>query len=195
MRWDFLREIVRKGVHLTIILVIVAYIIILNVYGKMIALMSLVGLLIFILIIEYLRLDWDIRNPVLDFLIRPKEIGKIHGAVYFLSATIICFAVFDFNIALAALLMATFGDMFAAVLGQKYGHTMIYKKKTLIGAVSELIVNLIVGFLVLFTYTNIYIIIIMAFTATIIEILSESIDDNLAVPLLTGFLGQLLMMV
>ena len=88
-----------------------------------------------------------------------------------------------------ALLMTTFGDVAAALIGKKYGVTLIFRDKTAIGGLSELLVNLIVGFIVL---SNVYIIITMAFTATIVELLVSELDDNLMVPLFTGFAGQLI---
>jgi len=51
------------------------------------------------------------------------------------------------------------------------------------------VINLIVGLLLL---SNIYIILIMAFTATIVETFVSELDDNLFVPLFAGFVGQLL---
>ena len=50
-------------------------------------------------------------------------------------------------------------------------------------------VILIVGLILL---KNIYIIIAMAFTATIVETFISELDDNLFVPLFAGFVGQLL---
>ena len=194
MRWNFFREIGRKTIHLMILLVIIGYVTIARSYGQVYGLMAIILLLLIFLILEYIRLELDIRIPFFDFFIRPKEIGRPYGAIYFLSATIICLAVFDFRIALTALLMTTFGDMAAAVIGQKYGHLIIFKKKTLAGTMAELFVNLIIGFVVLMSYTNIYTVIIMAFTATIVETLVETLDDNLMVPLFTGFVGQLLLM-
>ena len=84
--------------------------------------------------------------------------------------------------------MSTFGDFSAALIGKKYGVNLLFRDKTTIGSLSELIVNLIIGFIVL---SNIYIIIAMAFTATIVEILASELDDNLMVPLFSGFIGQL----
>ena len=113
----------------------------------------------------------------------------MHGAIFFLTATILCLAVFDFKIALAALLMTVFGDMFAALVGKTFGKTLVFKNKTLSGALVELVINLVVGLIIL---NNIYIIIAMAFTATIIETFVNELDDNLFVPLFAGFIGQLL---
>ena len=194
MKWNFFREIGRKTIHLMILLVIMGYWTISKTYGKTYALMALILLLLIFLILEYIRLELEIRIPLFDFFIRPKEIGRMYGAVYFITATIICLAVFDFKIALTALLMSTFGDMAAAVIGQKYGHIIIFKKKTLVGGMTELCINLVIGFIILVNYTNIYVILAMAFVATIVEILVETLDDNLMVPLFTGFIGQLLLM-
>lgn len=84
--------------------------------------------------------------------------------------------------------MATFGDFIAALIGKKYGVTLFFRDKTAIGGLSELLVNLIVGFIVL---SNVYIVITMAFTATIVEIVVSELDDNLMVPLFSGFVGHL----
>ena len=114
----------------------------------------------------------------------------MYGVIYFLSATIISLAVFNPKIALAALLMTTFGDMIAALVGKRYGTTLIYRNKTWAGFLGELITNLIVGFLVL---DKIYVILGMAFVATIVETLVDELDDNLLIPLFSGFVGQVIL--
>ena len=189
MEWNFLDELKRKAFHLTLIIILVLYYILEKSVSKQIALVTLVFILIFLLAIEYLRLELNIEFPIITQLIRAKEERRMHAAIYFLSATIISLAVFDFKIALAALLMAVFGDMFAAIVGQRFGKTLIFKNKTLSGCLTELIIALIVGFIIL---GNIYIIIAMAFTATIVETFVNELEDNLYVPLFAGFVGQLL---
>lgn len=189
MAWTFLDELKRKALHVTILLIIILYLILEKSVSKQISLLTLVFLLLFLLVTEYIRLELNIELPLVRQLIRAKEERKMHGAIYFLTATILSLAVFDFRIALAALLMTVFGDMFAALIGQRFGKTLIFRDKTLTGCLMELVVNLIVGLLVL---NNIYIIITMAFTATIIETFVSELDDNLFVPLFAGFAGQLL---
>ncbi len=185
----FLNEIKRKAIHVAILLIIILYAILEKSVSKQISLFTLVFILLFLLVAEFIRLELNIEVPIIRQILRAKEERKMHGAIYFLSATIICLAVFDFKIALAALLMTVFGDMFAALVGQIFGKTLIFRNKTLSGGLTELVVNLIVGFIVL---NNIYIIIAMAFTATIVETFVSELDDNLFVPLFAGFVGQLL---
>ncbi len=184
-----LQEIKRKAIHVAILLVIILYSLLEKSVSKQLSLFTLIFILLFLLVTEYIRLELNIEVPIIRQIIKAKEERKMHGAIYFLTATILALAVFDFKIALAALLMTVFGDMFAAIVGQGFGKTLVFKNKTLTGCLIELVVNLIVGLIVL---NNIYIIIAMAFTATIIETFVNELDDNLFVPLFAGFVGQLM---
>ncbi len=193
MTWDFFNEIGRKIIHITILIVLVVYVAFNQQYGKQIALLVLTALLIFFFVLEYFRLELNWKMSFFSAFIRPKEQHRMYGVIFFLSAAIILLAVFDFPIALAALLMTTFGDMTAALAGKKYGTTLIFRNKTLVGFIAELTVNLIVGLSIGFLFSlNIYIPILMAFTATIVETLLDELDDNLIVPICTAFVGQVI---
>lgn len=193
MEWDIVNEIGRKMIHLLILLVLVGYFAIDAQAGKQIALLTLVGLLAFFLILEYFRLELNWKMPFFSIFIRPKEKDRMYGVIFFLSATIISLAVFDTEIAIAALLMTTFGDMAAAIFGKKYGSTLIFKNKTIIGFFAGLITNVLVAVIIAFAVSiNIYIPLIMAFTATAVETLVDELDDNLLVPIFAGFIGQVL---
>ena len=188
-----LQEISKKAIHIIILIALIGYAIIENQFSQQTALMALVALLMLFILLEYFRLELNWKIPFFSQFIRSKERDRMFGVVYFLSATIICLAVFDFRIALAALLMTVFGDMLAAIVGKKYGTTLLFRNKTAVGSITELVVNLIVGFAVLINFTNVYVILVMALTATIVEIVVDELDDNLLVPLISGFIGQLLM--
>jgi phytol kinase len=195
MQWSFLHEVGRKIIHLTILIVLLIFFAIKNQLGQQAAFLFLVTLFVIFLVLEYLRLDLDFKLPFFHKFIRPKEQYKVYGVIFFLSSTIIALAVFDTAIAVAALLMTTFGDMTAAIAGKKYGTTMLFKNKTVTGFVTELITNIIVAIIISLTFSiNVYILIIMAFVATITETLVDELDDNLAVPLISGFIGQILVL-
>src|SRR3989344_9315781 len=140
--WSILNELAGKAVHLVIILALLFYVVIKQQYSQTSALIFLVALLLIFLVLEYLRLDLNLKMPLYSLFIKPKEETRLSGAIYFLSATIICLAVFDFNIAIAALLMVIIGDAVAAMAGKRYGKTLLYRNKTAIGALAELIINL-----------------------------------------------------
>lgn len=191
MAWLFIQELGRKIIHLGILFVLIGYAVISDQFSKQIALFVLTGLLIAFFIMEYLRLEMNWTPRIVTWFIRPKESNRVSAVIFFLSATIITLAVFDFRIAMAALLMATFGDMAAALIGTRYGSTLFFRDKTVAGSVAELAVNLLVGFLVL---NNVYVILVMAFGATMAEILVSELDDNLVVPVVAAFLGQITML-
>lgn len=196
MNLEFFHEIGKKIIHLTILVILILFFAIKNQVGEQAAFLFLVALLILFLAVEYLRLDLNFKPSFLRHLIRPKEQYRVYGAIFFLSSTIIALAIFDTAIALAALLMTTFGDMSAAIAGKKYGTTMLFRNKTVVGFVTELITNLIVAIVIsLFFSINIYILIIMAFAATITETMVDELDDNLTVPLVSGFIGQILILI
>ncbi|MBL7055848.1 CTP--2,3-di-O-geranylgeranyl-sn-glycero-1-phosphate cytidyltransferase [Candidatus Woesearchaeota archaeon] len=193
MTWEFVHEIGRKIIHLTILIVLALFFTIKNRSGEQAALLFLVGVLIIFLILEYSRLELKLKLPFFHQFIRPKEQYRVYGVVFFLTSTIICFAAFDTPIALAALLMTTFGDMMAAIIGNKYGTTMLFRSKTVVGFGAELLTNLAVAVAISLMFTiNIYVPIIMAFAATITETMVDELDDNLIVPVVSGFIGQIL---
>src|SRR3989338_3763087 len=203
MVWGFFHEVGRKIIHITILIVLAAYFFIQDslvaagytaVLAKQVALLSLVALMIIFLILEYFRLELEWKMPFFSQFIRSKEQNRMYGVIYFLSATIISLAVFNKEIAIAALLMTTFGDMVAALIGKKYGTTLIYRNKTWAGFLAELATNIVVGFIVLTNLPGyIYIVLGMALSATIVETLVDELDDNLLIPIFSGFAGQVIL--
>ena len=198
MVWGLFHELGRKIIHITILFVLAAYFFIQDslvsagytaALSKQVALLFLVALLLLFLILEYMRLELGWKMPFFSQFIRPKEQNRMYGVIFFLSATIISLSVFDYKIALAALLMTTFGDMVAALVGKRYGTTLIYRNKTWAGFLAEMGTNLVVGFFIL---GNIYIIMGMALSATIVETLVDELDDNLLIPIFSGFVGQII---
>jgi len=195
MGWEIFHEIGRKILHLIILVALIVYFAIKSQAGQQAALLFLVVLLLIFLILEYFRLDLNLKIPFFHKFIRSKEEHMVYGAIFFLSSVIITLAVFDTAIALAALLMTAFGDMSAAIAGKKYGTTMLFRNKTVVGFVTELTTNLIVALIISLLFSiNIYITIIMAFAATITESLVDEMDDNLMVPIVSGFIGQILLL-
>ena len=186
-------------------------------YSKQVGLLALTGLLILFLIAEYLRIDRKWNIPILTsfykVVMRGKENTRMGGYVLFSIGAIICYAAFDIRIATAAILMCTFGDLAAAVIGRAFGKIWIpfLKKKAWEGCTAEFLVDVVIGFIIIRTLIGgspwwlvsfsfagsapIWIIIIgMALTATVVETIVSVIDDNLAIPVIAGFVGQMLLM-
>ncbi|MEK7523944.1 MAG: hypothetical protein AAB588_02830 [Patescibacteria group bacterium] len=133
----------------------------------------------------------QINNTFFRLLnLRKHERDNVTGAIFLVISTIIVFAAFDYPIALLALLFTTVGDLAAAIMGMAFGTTKIFRNKSYVGTLSGLIVNIIMSYLILPDYPEIFL--PMAITASMVEMLTQKLDDNLTVPLFSGFIGQLI---
>jgi phytol kinase len=183
-------EIKRKLVHLTSIIYVIIYCLIKEFFSQPAAILILVFILICLSILEFLKMKFDRKIPFFHQLYRENEKNTISGCIYLVIGMIIAFSVFEFSIALTAVLMMIFGDTASAIIGRLGNHKIDHIKRTWEGVISELLVDLIIGFIFL---NNIVIILFMAIIATVTETLLKPIDDNLAIPVVAGFVGQILM--
>lgn len=188
MTWDFKKELARKAVHLLSIFFIIIFVVVSKSYGTKLALLALVLLLVFLMEIDYVRVELGKKIPFISRFFRRKERNKHGGQVFFLIGAIISLAAFDFRIAISALLMTTFGDMAAALIGKRFGKTWITKDRAIEGILAEFMVDVILGYIIL---GNWIVLLVMAITATIVETAISKLDDNLMIPLFSGFNGQM----
>lgn len=191
-----LKEILRKLIHVAVLGLIFAYTYLAIHFSPKIGILALTALLMVFLELEYIRLDYRPRFTrklakfIEKLLLRKREKNHLIGSIYIVSSTIIAFAAFDYPIAFLALLLMIFGDMASAIFGMAFGGPQIFRKKTWIGGFAGLFTNLLVGF---FIFPDLPLLFIpMAFSASIIETLTQKIDDNLTVPIFAGFIGQML---
>jgi dolichol kinase len=210
--WSFKKELIRKSIHLFSVIFLVSYVLVSNSVTPKVGLLFLSFMLIILFELEYVRLELGEKIPFVRKLWefrRDKEKHHMGGEIYFLLGSIISLAIFDVRIAATGILMVTFGDMSAAVIGSRYGrHFMpFFEKKAWEGFLAELFVNFLIGFLVLrvpiggrmwWESTVLpsgdpmwLIIIVMAVTATVVETAVTKLDDNLLVPVIAGFNGEI----
>ncbi|AKB84603.1 diacylglycerol/polyprenol kinase family protein [Methanococcoides methylutens] len=137
-------------------------------------------------------MEKEIKIPIFWKLYRSKEKNKLSGNIQFLIGSIIVISVFPKEIASAAILMTTFGDSAAALIGISYGRNWIkgLPDRAWEGVISEFLVNLCIGYLFL---SNWIIALTMALAATIVETLTYKLDDNLMIPLFSGLAGYLVL--
>ena len=160
-------------------------------FSKEFAMVCLMILFLIGLVVELVRLQ--VRPgaiKIFDKFFRKHEVDHASGSLYVLISSVICFAVFDYWIAVVAMLMMIFGDLFSAIIGKSVGGPKIYKDKTWIGTISGLIANFLVGIIIL---PFPLIVVPMAVVATITELFSDKLDDNLTVPMFAGFVGQMIL--
>lgn len=181
------RELQRKAVHATSVLIVIFYYFL----PKEAILLPMTLFLILFLEVEFIRIDLRLKLPFFHKLYREKEEGRLSGNVFFFIGAIIAISVFSKEIAIAAILMTTIGDAFAAIFGKRFGKTWIPKLKdrAVEGCMAEFVVDLLIGLVFLNSWL---VILVMAGTATIVETVVNKIDDNLLIPLFSGFNAQIL---
>lgn len=207
MTWNFKHELARKFVHFLSIFVILVYFLASDYFNSKIALFFLVAILLIFLEFEYLRIDSGQKIPVLNklwaYLRRKKEKNTIGGDVFFLIGAILVLAVFNVHIAIAAILMTTFGDLSAALIGKRFGKHYYMKERAWEGTLAEFVVDVLIGIGVFIIYAGMsftspstwILIIVMALTATVVETLVYKMDDNLLIPVFAGFNGQIAVLI
>ena len=182
----------RKLFHVLGLGYILAYWLAFKIFNSsQIAMLLLLSVLLIFIAIEFFRITEHRKIPILHVLWRPKEENTLGGQVYMILGIILAFAIFDFPIALAVILMAVLGDMAAAIFGIAFGkHWMKGLKDTAWeGVIAEFAVDIVIGYLII---GNWIIIIPMAAMATLVETIFPHVDDNLAIPVFAGFIGQTL---
>lgn len=189
MNKDLKFELRRKFFHFLSLIYILIYIYISQYFSHRTALLTLTFIFIILLFIEFIKIKYNRKVPLFQKLYRKGEKDHLSGSIYLILGAIIAFAVFDFEIAVTALLMVVFGDIASCLVGLSIGkHWMKNIPHTSWeGVFAEFVVNIIIGFLFLKIFI---IVLIMALVATFVETVLSSSDDNLAVPLLSGFAGQ-----
>lgn len=187
-------ELKRKAVHALVSIYLIMYWVALRYFGFRVAILVLLGTLLFFIIIDFFRIAEHKRIPIVHILWRQKEENSLGGQVYIMIGMIIALASFEFSIAVAVILMTIFGDMAAALFGIRFGRTWIkgLEETAWEGVIAEFVVDLFIGWLVV---GNWMIFIPMAFMATLVETIFPHVDDNLAIPVFAGFTGQCLMLI
>jgi len=186
------QEIIRKFIHISSgILISVLYI----VSEKDLLIISLLFTLFVILFLEVLRFRGMVSVPFL----RDREKKKIGGHAFFMLGAFISILLFDKQIAIASILMLAIGDaasgLAQAVKRRTLDREEAYKRG--IKPPDVILIMLSVSFLVgYYTIDSLTIAISGAIGATIadgvhLRIYGLSIDDNLTIPLYSGFLMSL----
>lgn len=181
----------RKLIHVLGISYVLGYWVFLKLFSHTIAMLILLFVFITFIGIEYFRINEHRKIPIIHVLWREKEENSLGGQVYYILGIIIALAIFDFRIAIAVILMTIFGDMAAAIFGIAFGKHWIKKLPNTAweGVIAEFVVDLAIGYFIIGSWI---VIIPMALMATFVETAFPHVDDNLAIPVFAGFIGQTL---
>ncbi|MBC7319056.1 glycerol-3-phosphate acyltransferase [bacterium] len=169
------------------------------------ALITLIGIVLFVsFIADSLRIlhkktgDFLSREITRGFRVyKAKERKRISSITTFLLGVLLTFLLFKESIAIASLSFLVFGDMMAKIVGINYGKRVIFNseaKKTLEGLIGFFSISISSAyFLWLSNMLPLWIGIVGAIVASIVEVFPFPVDDNVSVPVISGAIMSFLL--
>ena len=191
-----MREISRKAIHIFSVIIPLLHIYIFK--NKIDMIIFLSAMVIFCFFIEIFRNQNSFISKFfkkyLSFMMRSFEKqGSLTGSTWVFLGALTTIILIPQPFSLLALFFLAFGDTLAALVGMKFPFLKV-GNKTLSGFFACFIMCLFVGLILNFEISS-KIILIGAFTAAIAELTSIKINDNISIPVLSGFamyLGSIL---
>tara|TARA_E500000178_G_C16944899_1_gene718297 strand:+ start:398 stop:973 length:576 start_codon:yes stop_codon:yes gene_type:complete len=182
-------EISRKFLHLFSSIIPLSYLWIFK--EKSLVLDLLLILSIFSILIELFRFKIELINNIFkkffNFMLRKNELkGSITGATWLIIGNLITVYLYPINIAVPALIFLSIGDSFAALFGKKIPKLKI-GSKSIIGTLAGIFSSLPIALLVNQALPT-HVLVIGAVTAMLVELLPLPLNDNLTIPILSGFI-------
>jgi dolichol kinase len=192
----FKQELIRKATHLGALVIPGGYYILGLERMTAALIMLVIGLTMLLIDISRMR-DWwlwrNVARHVIGSVIRKHEKdGDFTGATYILLSSALTIFLFQKPIAIAALSFIIVGDSFAAVIGRKYGRIK-FANKSLEGSLGCLLGTVIVALLAPGIPLSVGL--LGAVVATLVEAWPMGVDDNVAVPLMSGLAMHMVMIV
>jgi len=183
----------RKTSHWFILLVPFFYIFFLS---REMILLILAIVMSIVIVFELLRLKNEKLNQKLlkffDGVYRETEAKNVSTLIFTLSGIFFTVFFFEKEIALLAIFFLTFGDGFAALVGEKYGKHKIFGEKSWVGVITNLLTCLAVGLIFSHFYPIKFSQIFFgSLAATVIEILP--VKDNLLIPVVSAYVMTLML--
>ena len=138
---------------------------------------------------DYFRLNFGAKVPFLEpFVFHKYEEHGFSGVTFAALGVLLALSFSDFDIAITAVAMFIYGDALAGIFGRLFGKLKIMgKNKTMVGAISMLATNVLVGFIMLHDIPTA---IFMSLLATLVEVTITIPADDFAIPLFAALGGQ-----
>ncbi len=183
-----LKESIRKSIHISSLIIPFAYRYILG-FNRKLSFSILLAAFTIAIIVEFYRF-WQpsfkkFFYRLFGLILRRHEMRDFTGATYLIFSSMLCIAFFENQIAFASIAFLSIGDTFAALVGMNFGKRKFIKiGKSLEGSLACFLSTFIFG---LFFLDNPLIAVTGALAATIAELVDIPVDDNVKIPLFSGF--------
>lgn len=179
----------RKMLHYTSSVIPIGYLFI----EKNIVLMILGGILLIMLVVEYVKYKsnfvYDMYLKIFKHMLREHEYDKTHfritGASWVIFAALLCILIFPKFLAVMGLLMLAFADSSAAIIGRIFGKKQYAPNRSYVGTITFFVVGTVI---ILFTPKYFYtakeyiILFIAVIVTTAVDVFTLPIDDNFTIP-------------
>jgi len=190
MSSSLLKEFQRKLVHLSSLCIPILYLVLPD---KHVSRAILVTVTIGFLVADMLKLrNMKVRALYMKLfggVLRGFEDRTLVGGTYFLMACTLTIYIFDTYVAVAAITFLVLGDTAAALVGKAYGRIKLLDK-SVEGSMACFLACIIVGLAL--PGLNGETILAGAAVATVMELIPSPVDDNFRIPLVSGFIMQIL---
>ncbi|NOY76959.1 MAG: phosphatidate cytidylyltransferase [Calditrichaeota bacterium] len=187
---SFWRETLRKTIHVTGLLIPVAY----WYFPEFWSVFLLSAALLVAVVVEILRFRnqtfQKLFNRHLGFLLRPEEHASITGATYWIVGALITILIYPKDIAIFAISMLIVSDALAAWVGKGVGRIRIRSNKTLEGSLAFFLSAFLIARIML--HWSGPLAAAGALAGTVLEWGVFPLNDNLTVPIGSGLFLVLL---
>ncbi len=154
--------------------------------------LTLLAICVVVVTVDFLRLHVNgVKEGFILFFgsfLRRHEFTRLSGATYLLLGCLVTSLLFKKPIVVVACAYTIIGDTFAAILGQNIKSPELFKGKTIMGSLGFLLVSLAVAVVIYYLPETLPMkpLLIGAIAASVFESLPLPLNDNFAVPILTG---------
>ncbi|MBZ0254020.1 MAG: hypothetical protein K8I02_11835, partial [Candidatus Methylomirabilis sp.] len=149
------------------------------------------GVLLFFFMIDLFRLTLPVGNDIafryFSAVIGDSERRNFNTSTYFVLGAFLTVLLYEKHIAVVALMFLSLGDPMGALIGSKYGSIKVFGK-SLQGSLAVFLTCFIVGSFLIDPKLAFW----GALCATMFELLSSKINDNVSIPLFSGLAMTLL---
>ena len=157
-------------------------------------------MLALVMSIEYSRSRWEWVNSIavkiMGPVMRDTEVNQLTGIPFYMASCLFAFLIFPRHVTVLAILYLALGDPASSFFGVLYGRNKIFPNKSLQGTVGGFVVCAVATFAYLrwqgFPPGKVLLLALLGgFAGAISELLPLNVDDNFAIPVVSGALMAL----
>ncbi len=196
----YAKEILRKGVHFGSLIIPAAAIFLQRMEMVLILTVLAFGMLIADIIRSRNKVFRKFFLGLFGIVLRGKEQdGGMTASTVLMASAALTILLFRAEIAVSALVFLSVGDSFAALVGKKFGRTVLVSGRTLEGSLAALLSCLLVSMPLLSISSargwalSPAALAAGAVAATLAELFEMPLDDNLRIPIVAGLVMEMVM--